>query len=163
LFVSLVSVDWFNCTANLAAALNVDFIFGLLLLFLLKYLQTGLLYILYTHILHFLIISVLYVTSVFNRHILLSFLHVCNIYHLLGDSIIINNIVIFIFLFSPIRDLLSQLILFFNLQLTPPLNAQVSGSNNFRIMCDVQSTAVFCIGSIEYFPVLPLYYGNFFL
>jgi hypothetical protein len=40
-----------------------------------------------------------------------------------------------------------------------PLNTEVSVCNTFRLMCDVPSIAVFCIESIECFPVLCLYFG----
>jgi len=41
-----------------------------------------------------------------------------------------------------------------NRQLSPPLKLQVSVCSTFCIMCDVTSTAVYCIESIECFPFL---------
>ena len=61
-------------------------------------------------------------------------------------------VVVVVIVISSLVTSLFFLVLLTNQRWSPPLRLQVSDCSNFRIMCDVPSTAVFCSGSVECFP-----------
>ena len=112
---------------------------------------------LYSYILQFLIISVLYVASVFNSLHLLSFF-TCLLYK---SSFGWYYYYTFCCLLS--QTFPPHYLTPFNQQLSQLLRAQVSNCSTFHIMWDVPSTGGICTESIECFRVLYLYFCRFLL
>jgi hypothetical protein len=104
-----------------------------------------------------LIISALYVASFCNRPLpFLSVLHLEYQYQPLGDIIIIFTIIMNFW--SPVTDFFTPVLLLIKPPTLPTTQGSSLSLQYFRIICDVPSTAVFCIESIELFPVLYLYF-----